>query len=185
MAKRSAKQNGASVVDALEGDEVRLPLSKLKPDASNANLHDEANITAIMGSLQMFGQVERLVVQRKGLRIIGGNGRYEAMIRSGWTECDVKLVDLNKVEADALAITLNRTAELSTWDYQQVAKSLKAGTAGGIDWSNLGWSPKEQKSIFESFQPPTPPDDFKSYGDSIVTDYCCPRCSYEWSGKPK
>ena len=30
-----------------------------------------------------------------------------------------------------------------------------------------------------------PPASFKSFGDDIATAYCCPKCGYEWSGKPK
>jgi len=30
-----------------------------------------------------------------------------------------------------------------------------------------------------------PPEDFKSYDEEIDTEYCCPKCGYQWSGKPK
>lgn len=30
-----------------------------------------------------------------------------------------------------------------------------------------------------------PPAEFPSYDDDIHTDYQCPKCSYEWSGKPR
>lgn len=31
----------------------------------------------------------------------------------------------------------------------------------------------------------TAPDDFKEYGEDIETQFRCPKCAYEWSGKPK
>lgn len=30
-----------------------------------------------------------------------------------------------------------------------------------------------------------PPPEFKEYDETIRTDFCCPSCGYEWSGKPK
>ena len=29
------------------------------------------------------------------------------------------------------------------------------------------------------------PEDFAEYNEDIDTQYCCPKCGYEWSGKPK
>lgn len=29
------------------------------------------------------------------------------------------------------------------------------------------------------------PEDFGSYDEDIETEYCCPKCGYNWSGKPK
>lgn len=31
----------------------------------------------------------------------------------------------------------------------------------------------------------TPPDGFKDYSNGVETEYRCPYCNYEWSGKPK
>jgi hypothetical protein len=31
---------------------------------------------------------------------------------------------------------------------------------------------------------PQPPDDFDEYDEGIDTEYCCPKCGYEWSGSP-
>lgn len=28
-----------------------------------------------------------------------------------------------------------------------------------------------------------PPEDFKSFDETIETQYCCPKCGYRWSGK--
>ena len=41
----------------------------------------------------------------------------------------------------------------------------------------------------EGLQPSSPqelaPSQFPEYGEEIATDYCCPKCGYEWSGQPK
>ena len=38
-----------------------------------------------------------------------------------------------------------------------------------------GWRPDEKIA----------PEEFKEFGDDIVTEYRCPKCAYEWSGKAK
>jgi hypothetical protein len=29
------------------------------------------------------------------------------------------------------------------------------------------------------------PEEFGAYDEDLATEYCCPKCGYEWSGKPK
>ena len=43
----------------------------------------------------------------------------------GWAECDVVEVDLEGVEATALGIALNRTADLAEWDDPALARLLE------------------------------------------------------------
>ncbi|MCB9914856.1 MAG: DNA modification methylase [Planctomycetes bacterium] len=102
----------------------RVPLGELHLDAANARLHDERNLASIKASLQRFGQAEPLVVQRESRRVIGGNGRLEAMRSLGWTECDVVELDLDETAATALGIALNRTAELAEWDPATLGRLL-------------------------------------------------------------
>jgi len=90
----------------------RVPLDSLHLDPSNARLHGPQNMDAIKASLQRFGQAEPLVVQKSSGRVIGGNGRLEAMRALGWTECDVVELEVDDLQATALGIALNRTSEL-------------------------------------------------------------------------
>ncbi len=69
----------------------------------------EPNLDAIVASLKRFGQVEPLVVQSATGRIIGGNGRVDAMNRPGWAHCDVVHVDTSdipKEERNAMFATV-------------------------------------------------------------------------------
>ena len=103
----------------------RVPLESLHVDPSNARSHGAENMEAIKGSLQRFGQAEPLVVQARSRRVIGGNGRLVAMKELGWTECDIVELDIDDLQATALAIALNRTGELATWDEETLAKLLQ------------------------------------------------------------
>jgi len=103
----------------------RVPVASLHLDPANARSHPERNMEAIKGSLARFGQVEPLVVLRGSQRVIGGNGRLVAMKALGWAECDIVELDLSELDATALGIALNRTADLAEWDEQSLASILR------------------------------------------------------------
>jgi len=103
----------------------RVPLEDLHLDPANARAHGDRNLAAIVASLQRFGQAEPLVVHKQTGRVIGGNGRLVAMRKLGWSECDVVEAGVDPIEATALGIALNRTAELAEWDEPALASLLE------------------------------------------------------------
>ena len=102
-----------------------VPLDQLHPDPANARTHNQENLEAIEASLSRFGQAEPLIIHAKTNRIIGGNGRFSAMKNLGWTHADIVRLDIDNLEATALGIALNRTAELAGWDDQTLGKLLE------------------------------------------------------------
>lgn len=121
----------------------RVPLSELNEDMANVRKHDERNLEGIRASLCQFGQVEPLVVQRRSMRVVGGNGRLAVMRDLGWESADVVLVDLDDTQATSLAIALNRTGELASWDYSRLGEMLRALSSDGVDLKALGFTPDE------------------------------------------
>lgn len=118
----------------------RVALDTLHADPANARAHGERNLEAIAASLKQFAQVEPLVVQRSSGKVIGGNGRLAAMKSLGWTEADIVEVDMSDVQATALGIALNRTAELAEWDEPALGKLLQSlqrdGALDGVGWDD-------------------------------------------------
>jgi ParB-like chromosome segregation protein Spo0J len=60
-------------------------------------------------------------VQQRTNVVIAGNGRLVAMRELDWTECDVVYLDVDSMDATALGIALNRTADLAGWDDEVLA----------------------------------------------------------------
>jgi len=121
-------------------------------DPDNARKHDEKNIKAIIGSLKKFDQVEPLVVRRQNNVVIGGNGRLEAMKKMGMSEVSVHYVDLDDQKAKALALALNRTSELATWDDDILGKALQTLQEDGFDIADIGfdvgdWDTPEKEGL--------------------------------------
>lgn len=129
----------------------RIPLAELTADAANVRTHDEKNLAAITGSLKQFGQAEPLVLQKSTGRVIGGNGRLEAMKALGWTHADVVRLELDATQASALAIALNRTGELAAWDYEGLAGLLRGLSEDGFDLNSIGWSEHELGPLLAGF----------------------------------
>jgi len=135
--------------DTVAGLEVkRVPLHALHVDPSNARIHPDVNIDAIVGSLRRFGQAEPLVVQSGTGRIVAGNGRYVAMKRLGWTECDVVEIAVDDATATALAIALNRTAALAEWDEPNLARLLESLRDDGA-LEGVGFSEEDLDSLLD------------------------------------
>lgn len=118
-----------------------IALSKLRPDDKNARKHSKRNIEEIMRSLKDFGQHRPFVVQQPSLKILIGNGMYQAMKKMGWKEGMALYVDDDDTKAIKRALADNRTAELAEWDNEVLLELLS-----GMD-SVPGWSDEELKNI--------------------------------------
>lgn len=124
----------------------RAALDTLHADPANARVHGERNLETIRASLSRFQQVEPLVIQRNTGRVIGGNGRLTAMRAMGWTHADVVDVDLDDTQATALAIALNRTADLAEWDLPALGRLLESLDAQG-QLDGVGYDAKELDAL--------------------------------------
>jgi ParB-like chromosome segregation protein Spo0J len=145
-------RTGAEQVTRQEEPEIqivpieRVPIGSIHLDPSNANTHDEQDITGLMAKLATFTQVEPLLVQAKTRRVIGGNGRLEAMRRLGWSEVEVRLLDVDNVTATAMAIALN--TRQSKLDDDILAQQVQALQDEGFDIDALGFTDKEIEDLF-------------------------------------
>lgn len=128
----------------------RVPISALTPDPENARFHGPDNIGAIRASLARWGQVVPILVNPQGV-VIGGNGTLEAAKALGFSDLLVVRFSGPREEARALAIALNRTAELAEWDKSILESALVELAEAGILYGDLGFSDKDLDDLF----PPT------------------------------
>lgn len=127
----------AHIIDDLQS--LAIPIGELTVDPSNARAHDERNIVAICASLKTFKQRHPVVVQKQGMVVRAGNGRVVAALRLGWTHIAAVVVDETEVEGTAFAIADNRTAELASWDWPELASQLHELDEAGFKVDDLGW----------------------------------------------
>lgn len=117
----------------------KVPISDLKHDPRNPRTHDDRNILAITNSLARFGQVEPLVVQKGTGVVIGGNGRLTSMQNEGIEDVWIHEVEIDDLDATALAIALNRSAELAGWNDERLDAALQELAAADWKLDELGF----------------------------------------------
>jgi DNA modification methylase len=103
----------------------RVPTGSVKLDPRNARRHSRRNIDEIKASLARWGQRLPIVVRHD--TVVGGNATVLAARELGLPMIDLTPADdLTAEEATALAIMLNRSAELATWDQQLLLELLSS-----------------------------------------------------------
>lgn len=105
-------------------------IDKVAPAKRNPRRHLAAQIKRLMESIKTFGFVVPILVSRSE-EIIAGHARYEAARKLGMRKIPVvRLEQLTDAQVKALRIADNRLTDLSEWDDQILAETLK-------DLSNL------------------------------------------------
>ncbi len=127
----------------------RAKIADLHEDDRNARRHGKKNLQSIRQSMEVFGQVEPLVVQAGTGKVIGGNGRLSVMRDLGWTECQIAEVSVDDQQASALGLALNRTAELAEWDESVLCDILKSIDDGSL-LQSTGFDEGDIESLFEA-----------------------------------
>lgn len=157
----------------------RVPIDSVSIDAANVRRHPEKNLAAIKASLVKFGQQTPIIIDERGVVIVG-NGRLSAAKQLGWTSIDVLRTSLNGAEAIAYAIADNRTSELAEWDEDALAQQLAALqsedinllTASGFDVSDV------TSMQMPDFQPGTLNEQGRL---DVKKPIQCPDCGHEFT----
>lgn len=174
----------------------RKKISDLTPDPSNANAGTERGLSMLDDSLSVVGLGRSIVTDKNGV-IIGGNKTTERALDRGFENAIVvhtqgdELVVVQRDDLDLgantpdnparkLAYYDNRVAQV---DLQWDAEQLLADVNAGFDFEHL-FSEGELNALLQANSEVLPPEGFAEYGEDIETEYCCPKCSYRWSGKP-
>jgi hypothetical protein len=151
-----------NLVETMLATEV-VPLSELVPDSANIRTHDERNRGAISGSLKQFGAARSIVVDGNGI-VRAGNGTLEAARAAGIEKALVVDVDGDQLvvvrrrdwsptEATAYAIADNRTGDLSTWNDDELARTLAALKEEEFPVESVGFTEAELQNLLASSAP--------------------------------
>lgn len=163
------------------GESARIPVKKLSSFPGNPR---RGQVDVIVESLNSLGQYRPIVTNKGTLtgrpyEVLAGNHTLMAATRLGWDEIDTWLIDVDDETARKIVAMDNRSSDLGVYDDRALLDLL----AELEDLTGTGYSDKDLAALIKSQEPPVPPEDFPSFDEDVETDYCCPKCGYEWSGK--
>jgi ParB-like chromosome segregation protein Spo0J len=131
---------------------LHVAVDSLVEDESNTRKHNKRNLAAIKGSLEQFGQVEPLVVQKSTRMVIGGHGRLATLKEMGVKKVAIVEVDVDDEKAKALSVALNRTGDLAGWDEAALSTALSELQTAGFDLSTIGFDEADLAKRFEGMR---------------------------------
>lgn len=102
----------------------------------------------IKRSIEEFGCVEPLVMNKRGNRLIGGHQRLKILLEKGVKEFEVSVVDLDEKKERALNIALNKIQ--GEWDFTKLADLLVELDDGELDLSLTGFDDEEIEKLLTS-----------------------------------
>lgn len=163
-----------------------VPVADLELDPDNVRRHEDFNLDTIAASLRNFGQVEPVIVRPSG-RLIAGEGRLQAIARDPelrWTHVARVVFRGSEEEARRLALVHNRSAELATWDPENLSAVLdqirKSG--GDSDVLELGWHGDDVDALLDIIRSNDPASARQPEFDESAADgyeaktVTCPEC---------
>lgn len=115
-----------------------IDVAKVKPYEKNARKHEEYDISQIAKSIESYGFNDPIGIWGKDNTIVTGHGRLLAAKKLGMKEVPcIRLDDLTDEQRREYTIMHNKTAELSTWDFDMLEKELSELDFGefDIDWN--------------------------------------------------
>ena len=115
--------------------EVRyLSIEGLKSNAKNTRAHSDKQIGQIARSIEAFGPIVPVLIDRSS-QVISGHGRILAAKLLGLTEVPTICVEhLTEAQAKAFAIADNKLTENSTWNTDLLGEQLKALSEVELDF---------------------------------------------------
>jgi hypothetical protein len=103
--------------------------------------------------LTRFGQQKPVVATRSGV-VVAGNGLLAAARSLGWKRLAAIVIDTDDPdEVMAFALADNRTAELSRWDGEQLARTMEHLRKHRVPVVEMGWVNSEVDLLVASLKP--------------------------------
>lgn len=100
---------------AMKIEEIKI--NKLKPAKYNPRIElkkEDESYQRIKSSIEEFGLVDPLVVNKRNMTIIGGHQRYNILKDLGYEVAECILVDLDEKQEKRLNLSLNKNSGF--WD---------------------------------------------------------------------
>lgn len=124
-----------------------VPINQLRPFGGNPRKISEKGLHKLKRSVEEFGFVNPVLVQRGTNTIIAGHQRLKAAKAAGLTEVPVVWLDMDDVTAKAYSIADNRLQDEAEWDFAPLADLLAELDTGAFDLTLTGFDTDELEQM--------------------------------------
>ena len=125
----------------------RWPIERLIPYATNPRVHTEADIDKIAASMVEFGWTMPVLVDEKGIVIVGAarvaaaaklrQQSIPVIVARGWSE----------EQKRAYRLADNQLAARASWDFELLCNELRELEFAGFDLGLIGFDPDQLETI--------------------------------------
>ena len=125
---------------------VKVNINELiSPEYNPRQITDE-EMEKLKNSINEFGYIAPIIVNKHNNHIVGGNQRYEALKSLGYTDVDVVFVDEQDIQREkALNIALNKIS--GEWDFVKLADIIDDLELNDFDISLTGFDDLELENF--------------------------------------
>lgn len=117
-----------------------IGIDTIEPHPDNARVGD---VSAIAESLERFGQVKPILVQKSTGYVVAGNHTREAAKSLEWEEIAAVLLDMDDETAKAYLLADNRLSDRAKYDQAKLYSSLESL----LDLEGTGFDPDYVESL--------------------------------------
>lgn len=115
--------------------------------------NNKAAISHVAESIERFGFASPIIARAEDKTIIAGHTRYEAALQLGLESVPVRFMNLSLADSKLLALADNKTAEIATWDEEELEKVLQSLVDEGHNVEGLGWNEEELQELIDLSEP--------------------------------
>lgn len=167
---------------------------QLLPNELNYRIHPKRQQDALAGSLNELGWVDEVKVNKRTSELwepndrfvetlLDGHGRVKLALRKGEKSVPVKYLDLTPNEERLFLGIFDPITNMAEIDNTLLDALLREVNTGESALQELLAEMANNSGIYQDEA--QAPEEFKEYDEEVETEYCCPKCAYTWSGKPK
>lgn len=122
---------------------VRVKLSELSVHPDNPRFIRDEKFDKLVKSLEAFPEMTeaRPLVTNSQMQILGGNMRFRAMLKLGWTDCLVYVTEWD--EARQREFIIKDNASFGEWDWDVLANEWNANEL--VEWGLDTWNPEDEE----------------------------------------
>ena len=124
----------------------KVKLSDLNSPSWNPRYITDEDFRKLKNSIETFGYVDPIIVNKYNMNIVGGNQRYQALKKLGYETIDVVFIDEPNLDKEkALNISLNKIS--GDWDTEKLNTLLEEIKLSEVDVTLTGFDDTEIKEF--------------------------------------